>query len=67
MATVAALWRGLSPEAWLMAAWLLGGIYLIAALDQPPVRLPRWTLALLTACGMAAAVLQAWQAPLLLL
>jgi hypothetical protein len=36
LATVAALWRGLSPEAWLIAAWLLGGIYMIAAWGVPP-------------------------------
>jgi hypothetical protein len=64
LAAMAALWRGLPPEAWLMAAWLLGGIYLIAALG--PTRLPRWALLLLTICGMATAVLQAWQTPLLL-
>jgi hypothetical protein len=66
LAAVAALWQGSSADAWLTVAWLLGGIYLIAAWGAPPVRLPRWTLVLLTACGTAAAVLQAWQTPLLL-
>jgi hypothetical protein len=64
LAAMAALWRGLPPEAWLLAAWLLAGIYLIAAWG--PTRLPRWALLLLTICGMVAALLQAWQAPLLL-
>ena len=63
LATAAALWRGLSPDAWLVVAWLLGGIYLVAAWGAHPVRLPRWALVLLTACGMAAAVVQAWQMP----
>jgi len=70
MAAAAALWRGLPPENWLMVAWLLGGIYLLATYGaQParPARLPQWALVLLTACGTAAALLQAWQTPLLLL
>lgn len=66
LATVAALWRGLIPEALLLAAWLLGGIYLIASWGARPVRLPSWALILLTACGTAVAVLQAWFTPLLL-
>jgi len=72
LAATAALWHGLGaahPEAWLMVAWLLGGIYLFAACGaQPaqPVRLPQWALFLLAALGMAAALLQAWQTPLLL-
>ena len=72
LAAAAALWRGLGaapPEAWLMVAWLLGGIYLLAACGaQPaqPARLPQWALFLLAALGMAAALLQAWQTPLLL-
>jgi hypothetical protein len=52
-----------------MVAWLLGGIYLLAACGaQPaqPARLPQWALFLLAALGMAAALLQAWQTPLLL-
>jgi hypothetical protein len=66
LATAAALWRGLFPDAWLIAAWLLGGIYLIASWGDQPVRLPRWAMFLLTTCGTAAAVMQAWQTPLLL-
>jgi hypothetical protein len=72
LAATAALWRGLGaahPEAWLMVAWLLGGIYLLAACGaQPaqPARLPQWALFRLAALGMAAALLQAWQTPLLL-
>jgi hypothetical protein len=64
LAAAATLWRGVSPEAWLMAAWLLGGVYLIAV--REPTRLPQWVLVPLTACGAAAALLQAWHAPLLL-
>jgi hypothetical protein len=66
LATVASLWRGLAPEALLLAACLLAGIYLIACWGAHPVRLPAWALILLTAFGMAAAVLQAWLTPLLL-
>ena len=66
LAAVAALWRGVSTDAWLAVAWLLGGIYLIAGRADRPSLLPRWALVLLTACGMAAALLQAWQTPLLL-
>lgn len=64
LAAAAALWRGTPPEAWLTAAWLLGGVYLIAV--RGPARLPPWALALLAACGAAAALLQAWYMPLLL-
>jgi hypothetical protein len=67
LAAVAALWRGLPAEAWLVVAWLLGGIYLAAAWGARPARLPQWALVLLTACGATAALLQAWQTPLLLL
>jgi hypothetical protein len=69
LVAVAALWRGLPADAWLMVAWLLGGIYLLAAPGaQPtqPAQLPQWVLVLLTACGTAAALLQAWWAPLVL-
>jgi hypothetical protein len=64
LAAAAVLWRGLPPEAWLTVAWLLGGIYLLAGSGQ--ARVPRWALVILAACGMAAALLQAWQTPLLL-
>lgn len=66
LATAAALLRGLSPEVWLIAAWLLGAVYLVATLGVRPARLPRWALVLLTACGAALSVLQAWQMPMLL-
>jgi hypothetical protein len=64
LVAVAALWRGVASESWLMAAWLLGGAYLICA--SQPVRGPRWALFLLAASGTAAALLAAWQTPLLL-
>jgi hypothetical protein len=66
LAASAALWRGRSPDAWLVTAWLLGAIYLVASGDARPFHMPRWALVLLTACGAAVAVLQAWQMPLLL-
>jgi hypothetical protein len=66
LAAVAALWRGVSTDAWLTIAWLLGGICLIAGRVDRPAILPQWALVLLTVCGMAAALLQAWQAPRLL-
>jgi hypothetical protein len=66
LAFMAAPWRGLAPEALLLAAWLLGGIYLIASWGAHPARLPAWALILLTACGTAAAVMEAWLTPLLL-
>jgi hypothetical protein len=66
LALVAALWRGQAPDAWLMVAWLLGGIYLVAGDDARPTPIPQWALILLTACGTASAVLQAWLTPLLL-
>jgi hypothetical protein len=66
LAAVATMWRGVSTDAWLTVAWLLGGIYLIAGRVDRPALLPRWALVLLTACGVAAALLQAWQTPLLL-
>ncbi len=69
----AVLWRGLPAELWLLAAWLLGGVYLCATWSfSPPeasvgsVRPPEWVLALLTAFGSGAAVLAAWWMPLLL-
>jgi len=66
LAMVAAPWRGQAPDTWLMVAWLLGGIYLVAGGDARPTLIPQWALILLTACGTAAAVMQAWLTPLLL-
>jgi hypothetical protein len=55
-----------AADLWLLAAWLLGGIYLHATSNWRPLRLPAWLSLALAGITMATALLAAVTAPTLL-
>ncbi len=64
LAAHATPWRGVAAELWQVIAWLLGGIYLHAASGTwRPTRGTAWLAPVIAGCGLAVALLIAWQAP----
>lgn len=58
--------RATPADLWLLATWLLGGIYLHATSNWHPLRLPTWLATAVAAVTMATALLAAVGAPTLL-